>query len=101
MMVNVVRLLASLIDVNLGFHSLLRHLRILLVAFSLETGFPSAFKRLVRWTNIFCISEIDSPCFMQKSSKSWLSVLIRDCLTSVVPSWATSKASHISLVVVQ
>ena len=84
---NVNRLLASLMAMTLGCHSLLRHLKILLVASSLETGLSSAFKRFARWVNLFCISTMVSQCYIWKSLDTWFKVLILACLTSFVPSW--------------
>jgi len=87
--------------VTLGCHSLLKHLKTLLIKSSLGKVFPKKARWLTMCVNLFCMLWMFSFVFILKSSYSWVSVLILDLFTLVVPSCVSWSVSHISLALVQ
>ena len=65
-----------------------------------SSSFSKVFSRLMRWlmmwVNIFWTSTIISPLSILNISYSWIRVCFLALFTSLVPSWVTSKVSHIS-----
>ena len=85
------------IVVSLGCQNISRHLIILMFSYSLSKVFPRLIRWLMMWMNLFCTSAIDSPLSTLNISYSCIRVCFLALFTSFIPSWVTSKVSHISL----
>ena len=91
------RSLLSEIAVTLGCHSLLKHLKTLLIKSSLGKIFPKEARCLTICVNLFCMLWMFSLGFILNNSYSCVMVLTLDLFTSVVYSCVSWRVSHISL----
>ena len=81
---------------TLGCQDLSRHLRILMSSSSFSNIFPRITRWLTIWVKLFYTSAIVSPFCILNISYSWIKACFLALFTSFVPSWVTSRVSHIS-----
>jgi len=80
-----------------GCQDLSRHFNTLMFNSCLSNSLPKPMRWLTMWVTLFCTSVMDSTCFILNSSYSWIRACFLALLTSLIPSWVTSRTSHISL----